>query len=309
MHNKFIGWVNGRKAEPIGAYWGTSGVCLAHRASSGAIVLAYVPANKDLNTLAWEEAVLKMEVLCGLKRGRMALAVALSADDVFLRTMTIPEGLNDSQLEQVAIVEAVANVPVPPEEICLDFLRGDEGNSDGVVRLAFCRRERVDAILAHAEEVRIPVHVVDRDIQAIHDAITVRAKYGSHKIAYPFGLFLTDISPRFVVCLGPTEFEAYPIRLPQNTDENFMDDIASQLGNCWMRCRMARSKVDTTLTQVYVIGDFWAPELQMEFSTKHNNFPVTKFPSEMAVGDITLGDQVPEEIALIATGMANRVLD
>lgn len=309
MQNRLLEWVNGRKAVSIGTYWGGSGVCFAHRSSNGDAVLAYVPANRELNDLAWEEAILKLETRCGVKRNRMALAVALSADDVFVRTMAIQAGLDEVQLEQVAIVEAVASVPVPPEEICLDFLKGDEANLDGIVRVAFCRRERIDAILANAEEVRIPVHVVDRDVQAIHDAVVERLQQGRLETIYPFGLLLTDITPRFVACIGPTDFEAYPIRLHQYLDESAVDTIANQLGNCWMRCKMARPKVHAEMSIIYVIGDLWGYELQAAFANNSMNVSVEKFTIERVVDVLTANDPVPDEVALIAAGMAGRVLE
>jgi DNA-binding Lrp family transcriptional regulator len=239
----------------------------------------------------------------------MALAIALDADDVFLRTITVPEGLDDAQLEQVAIVEAVSNLPVPPEEICLDFTRVTSDDHDELIGIAFCRRERIDEILACAEEVNIPVHVVDRDVQAIHDAIADKALSEDVVIKYPFCIVLTEVSPRIIICLGPTDFEVYPIRMPLNDIEDSYTSLLTQVGNCWTRCRMSRSIIPDALERLFMVGNVaskvkWPPINPEASVSKQMDILIMNESVEIAPAN----SFVPDEIVLIALGMSQRRL-
>lgn len=309
MHNRLFGWVNGRARKSVGVYWGSLGICLAHQSPGKKPIAVYVPIGKDAENSAWDEAAIRLETLCGVARSQVALSVALNADDMFVRAITVPEGLDDRQLEQVAIVEAVANLPVPPEEICLDFIRAGIEGRDEIVKIAFCRRERIDEILACAEEIAIPVHVVDRDVQAIHDVIDQSLSTKDERIEYPFGIVLPEVAPRIAICLGPTDFEVYPIRLPSNENEDLSAGLISQLGNCWTRCRMSRSVMATCLEQVFVVGNKLAPygflSIGQEGDVSKRIVPlVISSDVEMAAPNSFL----PEEVVLIALGMSGRSL-
>lgn len=309
MRNRLQSWIDGRTRETIGGYWGRLGVCLVHQSLDTKPIAVFVPSGKDLESSVWDEAVVKLEALGGVRRVQMVLAIALDADDVFVRTITVPEGLDERQLEQVAIVEAISNLPVPPEEICLDFIRGNSDSRDEMVGIAFCRRERIDEILACAEEINIPVHVVDRDVQAIHDAIADRAFLEDRKIKYPYGIVLTEVSPRIVICLGPTEFEVYPIRMQSNDVEERCASLLTQLGNCWTRCRMSRANISEVLEQVLIIGDM-VP--MPNWSSASSEVSVSKKIDNLLIGQsverVSANDYVPDEIVLIALGMSKRRL-
>jgi len=309
MHNRLNSWINGYARETIGGYWGRLGVCLVSRSQGLPPTVVYVPSGKDTESAGWGEAVLKLEALSGIKRAQMAFAMALDTDDVFLRTITVPEGLDERQLEQVAIVEAVSNLPVPPEEICLDFIRGSSDGRDETVGIAFCRRERIDEILANAEEVNVPVHVIDRDVQAIHDAIENKALSENTDIKYPYGIVLTELSSRIVICLGPTEFEVYPVRIPTDDIAELGVSLLTQLKHCWMRCKMSRPIDSEVLEQVLVIGDV-APRFDWQSmnaetssSKKIDHLLIDQF-----VEKDSANDYAPDEIILIALGMSGRCL-
>ena len=309
MHNRLKSWIEGRTRETIGGYWGRLGICLVNQPLDTKPVAVFVPSGKNLESSVWEEAVVKLEALGGVKRVQMALAIAIDADDVFVRTIMVPEGLDERQLEQVAIVEAVSNLPVPPEEICLDFIRGNSDGRNEMVGMAFCRRERIDEILACAEEINIPVHVVDRDVQAIHDAIADKALSEDREIKYPYGIVLTEVSPRIVICLGPTEFEVYPIRMQSNDVQERSASLMTQLGNCWTRCRMSRANIAEVLEQVLIIGDMspipnsTSDGSEVSVSKKIHNLLIGQ-----SVEKISANNYVPDEIVLIALGMSKRRL-
>lgn len=309
MHNRLKGWIGGRARESIGVYWGRLGICLVHQSPDAKPVAVFLPSGKDIESTLWDEAVVKLEALSGVKRVQMAFAIALDADDVFVKTITVPEGLDERQLEQVAIVEAISNLPVPPEEICLDFIRGNSDGRDEMVGIAFCRRERIDEILACAEEINIPVHVVDRDVQAIHDAIAERSLSEDREIKYPYAIVLTEVSPRIIICLEPTEFEVYPIRMQSNDVEERSASLLTQLGNCWTRCRMSRANIAEFLEQALIIGDM-VP--MSNWSSVGSEVSVSKKIGNLLIGQsverVSANDYVPDEIVLIALGMSDRRL-
>lgn len=309
MHNKLVGWINGVARQVIGGYWGSQGICLVYQLPDKDPIVVYVPVIKEIESSAWEEAIIKLESLCGPSRRQMALSIALSADDVFVRAISVPEGLDDGQLEQVAIVEAVANLPVPPEEICLDFIREKEDGQGELIRISFCKRERIDEIVACAEEIEIPVHVVDRDTQAIHDAIAARVATEGKKIKYPIAIVLTEISPRIVVALGVTDFETYPIRLQPNASEEVPAGFVEHLRNCWVRCRMNRINVAEVLEDVFVIGRAIESNGWQAINANADVFKAIRplkidHSLEMGTGNM----YVPDEIFLTALGMSARQL-
>lgn len=272
----------------------------------------YKPAAPDGDLSILASACEKLNVRAGTSGGAFELAMALDADDVFIRSIVVPTGLTDAQLEQVAIVEAVANVPVPPEEICLDFLRAATTvrEREDRVALAFCRRERIDHLLAIAEGVPVKMGVVDRDVQAIHDAVCVcvGADSSDEPPRYPFALLLTSIKPRLVICLGPLNFEIYPIRMADDPLTLPGEDVYQQIANCWTRCRMAHDLSAAALTVVWQIGEsVEIGECQVMPEWGDSSMAIHPLPIEALKTWIHEGDVVPpDEVLLVAWGMSLR---
>lgn len=304
MHNRLVGWLIGAPPKMVGVYWGDHGSCFIYRPTVGDPLVAYEPASKTADAPIWESTLTRLEAISGVSRRNISLAIALSADDVFLRSMTVPLGLSDAQLDQIAIVEAVANLPVPPEEICLDFVReGPVDTNNEQVNLAFCRRERMDEILACAEEVSVPAWVVDRDVQAIHDAINAELADANVTLAYPFGVLLTDLSPRLLICLSASRIETYPIRL----DQSSLDD---EISNCWVRCRLSLSLATEQLSQIVVVGDLLETALGvLEGIAEKTGAEMVRYSPRHIDKSSLMGTQPPSpEVFLVALGMAFRRL-
>ena len=304
MLNRLRRWLLGDSPKMIGVYWGNQGTCAAYWPSRGMPYVAFEPASTNGEVPSWESVIRRIEAMAGIRRKDMALAIALNADDVFLRAMSVPPGLSEQQLEQVAIVEAVANLPVPPEEICLDFVRikGLDGQNEEV-RLAFCRRERMDQILSCAEEVAVPAWVVDRDVQALHDMVQGERQSTEVEAGYPFAIFLMENSPRLLICFDQLSIEVFPLRAYENT-------LEEEISSCWTRCRMSRAGDVDNLRQIVVIGALYTSNFQLlaRLSEKlgvetiqYRGNPTDSFPA--------MAEQPPPtEIRLIALGMASREL-
>ena len=311
MHNRFLRWLEGGKPLRLGAYWGSAGVCLVGQSAQTGTVCVYQPPVSDPDQFPLGTAIRKVQAIYGSVTAGVALAVAIDADDVFVRSLTVPAGLSDKQLAQVAIVEAVANLPVPPEEICLDFMRiGSAPDAQNeIIRLAFCRRERIDVILADAESVSVSVAIVDRDVQAIHDAVIafMNLPDAQEKTIYPFGMMLTELEPRLVICLDALTFEIYPIRLASGSITEIQGDLRQQISHCWTRCRMSRSEEALQIAVLIVIGSglpddpVWLKDVASENARDVYRLSVDASKSLLP------GEPVPpDEVFLIASGLTRR---
>lgn len=304
MHNRLIRWLVGAPPEMVGVYWGDHGCCFVHQTSTGEPFIAYEPTSKAADAPIWDSVLRRFEAISGIPRRDISLAIALSADDVFLRTISVPPGLSDAQLDQIAIVEAVANLPVPPEEICLDFVRqGDVEKNNEQVGLAFCRRERIDEILACAEEVSVRVWVVDRDVQAIHDALIEELAITQKTLIYPFGILLTERSPRLVICLSPTTIEAYPIGHHQSA-------LEEEIANCWIRCRMSRPATSERLERIVFVGNALEQDsVMLKNLSETMGVEAVRYAPRHIQKKLDTEGQIPSsEVFLVALGMAHRRL-
>lgn len=309
MRNRFVRWLKGEAPRMVGVYSGPLGVCLSSYSDEMVPMVVYQPETRDSELPLWEASLARLEILTGVGRRQMSLSVALPSDDVFLRTISAPSSLTDAQLEQVAIVEAVSNLPVPPEEICLDFTRELSGaSSNQNVRMAFCRRERVDEIEANSEEVRVPVWVVDRDIQAIHDAVTHLGKPGNKlSSSYPFGILLTERSLRLVICLGETDLDAYPLRSSEQ-GSLISENLPDQLANAWLRCRMSRVGLPERLTFLYITGKSTELDQSLLSAIDAKLCPAAFFSAQETIENQDDELMPPDEALLVALGMALRSL-
>jgi hypothetical protein len=303
IRNHFLRWLIGSPPETVGLYWGEYGTCAVYQPAMGQQYVVYEPAMPISELPIWEAAVSRLELMSGLSRRQMCLSVALDANDVFQRTMTVPNGLSDEQLDQVAIVEAVANLPVPPEEICLDSLRDKTANAPNeIVNLAFCRRETMDAILAAAEEVGVPAWIVDRDVQAIHDALQADCTVRGVELRYPFAILLTELHPRLLICLSALSIEVYPIGLHQTS-------LGAEIANCWTRCSLSRPVNLERLGQIVIVGD--APEVDTPGFKDLMDQTGAKIilPPDWQSENAPFSEPMPpSEILLVAQGMSRRNL-
>lgn len=312
MRNQFIRWLRGDAPQQVGAYCGEAGVCLVHAKPGLQRSWIYQPPTTDGELPQLVAALQRLWASGGTTSRHISLAVAIGAEDVFTRSLTVPRGLSDAQLEQVATIEAVANLPVPPEEICLDFIRmeGDPESPDESVSLLFCRRERVDEILSVAESVQVQVSAIDRDAQAVHDALAPylsRAEiFGA--IGYPFGILLTELSPRFVIYLDALTFEIYPVCMSRPVIDETLEGLGQQLVSAWLRSRMIRGEDGLSLRLIVWVGEGfqegcdWLSSVWPDGTPQICRAPMSALRALPEAGEVA----PPDEIFLIAVGMAER---
>ncbi len=107
------------------------------------------------------------------------VAVAVSASHVITKTITMPSGLKEQELELQIETEADHYIPYPLDEVNLDFeIVGPSetnANEDEVI-LAACRKEIVDDYIAVIERSGLRPEVIDVDAFAMENAYALIAK-------------------------------------------------------------------------------------------------------------------------------------
>ncbi len=102
-------------------------------------------------------------------------AVAVSSSQVIIKTVTMPAGLSESELEEQIKAEASQYIPYPMEEVNLDFAVGDRvGDGDAVeVLLVASRSENVDVRIAVLEQAGLNAAVMDVETFALENAFSL----------------------------------------------------------------------------------------------------------------------------------------
>lgn len=260
MRDKFFQWLTGTPQPILGAWWDRAGVCLVRMSNRDVSTHAFEVVYEQISALLGHDSIPNPDgvvkaIGCAVERlnaKKHSLALGVPSEDVFIKSIEIPGGLTDKQVEQLSIVEAVSNLPVPPEEVCADFLRFKERHAALAERIeiAFCKRDLIDSLSVIAEDARVSVTIVDRDIQGIHDAV---AWFGNNQlnqfeIVYPIGILISDAAVTFQVSKSDLNHVLYSV-----VETGNMQTIASELQAC---CRRAGLSYESSceLEQLYVVS-------------------------------------------------------
>lgn len=123
------------------------------------------------NTEAVADALRSLYARARSKNKLVCAAVAGSS--VITKSLPMPLGLNDDDMETQLTLEADQYIPYPLEEVAIDFevQGGSAGRSDQVdVLLAACRRETIDARVEALELADLIPKVVDVEAYAMERA-------------------------------------------------------------------------------------------------------------------------------------------
>ncbi len=171
----------GRQKKVLGLDIGASAVRLVELSRNGdryrleRFAVEKMPMNamsendiKDVNAVA--STVQRAFIRSGSKVGECAVAV--SSSQVIIKTVTMPAGLSESELEEQIKAEASQYIPYPMEEVNLDFSLGDpvgEGEVTEVLLVA-SRSENVDVRIAVLEQAGLSAAVMDVETFALENA-------------------------------------------------------------------------------------------------------------------------------------------
>ena len=103
-------------------------------------------------------------------------AVAVAASHVITKTIVMPSGLSEPELESQILMEADHYIPYPLDEVNLDFevLGPSEGNpTEDEVLIAACRKEVVDDYIAVVERSALIPAVIDVESFAMQGAYSL----------------------------------------------------------------------------------------------------------------------------------------
>lgn len=224
MHEVFSRWLLGVPPAIVGGSRYGDAICLVridHDAEDDVrIECAYEVLSAELAGNADSKDHVRANALKSLLErlgnGPKRLALGVPAGDVFIKTIDVPAGLGDSELRQLSVVEAVANLPVPPEEVCADYLRMGPALKSGQeqIRIAFCRRDLIDEMSLLAEDAGVQLAVIDRDSQALHDAALWLISRYQHEvtIAYPVLLLWATDPCLLIIARDALDLVAYSLQ-------------------------------------------------------------------------------------------------
>jgi Tfp pilus assembly PilM family ATPase len=219
-------WLLGVPHAIVGAWWGGDAICLARigRDPQGNLQVecAYEVLSGELTAdegsqdqdQAHANTLRSLLERWGGSIRRLALGIPVG--DVFIKKIEVPVGLEDRDLMKLAIVEAVSNLPVPPEEVCADYLRVGLASKSGQeqIRIAFCRRELIDELTLVAEDAGVQLAIIDRNVQALHDAARwLMTRHAPEvQIEYPLILLWTTDSPVLLIARDELDLIQYSLQ-------------------------------------------------------------------------------------------------
>lgn len=320
MKDKFLRWLTGKPLTIVGGWWSRTGVCLVRKQllpeAQCVLDVVYEPCGLLSANEAGTHGPLRSDIVNALRcaaehlgNEKFTLAVGVPSGDIFIKNIEIPGGLSVKQIEQLSVVEAVSNLPVPPEEICADFLRS-ANKSDAVnerIDVAFCKRGVVDELSVLAEDAGITLSIVDRDVQAIHDATLWCAirQFSEEAISYPLGILITGDMATFLVCRSDLEHASYPVNGLVSVTQRIMEDMALILPELQAYCRRAGLSIEKRepLGKLFLI-DEGSQEGAMSQNFEALSEKLVRIdPKKLIGGDL---GAVPLYGLMVAIGMALR---
>jgi type IV pilus assembly protein PilM len=105
-----------------------------------------------------------------------SVAAAVAGSSVITKTIDMPGGLGEDDMETQLTLEADQYIPYPLEEVAIDFeIQGPSPESDGQVEvlLAACRRETIDARVEAIESAELLPKIMDVEAYAMERAFSL----------------------------------------------------------------------------------------------------------------------------------------
>ena len=105
-----------------------------------------------------------------------SVAAAVAGSSVITKTIDMPGGLNEDDMETQLTLEADQYIPYPLEEVAIDFeIQGPSPEAEGQVEvlLAACRRETIDARVEAIESAELLPKIMDVEAYAMERAFSL----------------------------------------------------------------------------------------------------------------------------------------
>ena len=105
------------------------------------------------------------------------IAAAVSGSAVIIKTVTMPDGLSDEELDAQLAVEADQYIPYPLEEVAIDFeVLAPAANNTVTVLLVACHQQTIDARVDALEIAGLTVGIMDVEVLAMGRALALLEK-------------------------------------------------------------------------------------------------------------------------------------
>jgi len=130
---------------------------------------------KNVNQVETVGALINDLVVRSKTRAKQAVA-AVSGSAVIIKTIAMPAGLSEEDLEAQLTVEADQYIPYPLEEVALDFeeLGPVPGRNDQVnILLAACRQENIESRMGALEVAGLKPAIMDVEVFAMERALAL----------------------------------------------------------------------------------------------------------------------------------------
>ncbi len=183
----------GKQKKVLGLDIGASAVRLVEMSRNGAgyrldrFAVEKMPLNamaeneiKDVNTVA--ATVRRAYLRSGSKL--QDSAVAVSSSQIISKSITMPTGFSESELEEQIKAEAAQYIPYSMDEVNMDFIVEESAaeSADTLkVQLVASRSENVDARIAVLEQAGLKPKIVDVEMFALENAFPLACRRIGHE--------------------------------------------------------------------------------------------------------------------------------
>ena len=131
---------------------------------------------KDVNQVETVGALIR-DLVARSKTRVKRIAAAVSGSAVIIKTVTMPDGLSDEELEAQLAVEADQYIPYPLEEVAIDFeVLAPAANDTVTVLLVACHQQTIDARVDALEIAGLTVGIMDVEVLAMGRALALLEK-------------------------------------------------------------------------------------------------------------------------------------
>ena len=131
---------------------------------------------KDVNQVEAVGALIR-DLVARSKTRVKRIAAAVSGSAVIIKTVTMPDGLSDEELEAQLAVEADQYIPYPLEEVAIDFeVLAPAANNTVTVLLVACHQQTIDARVDALEIAGLTVGIMDVEVLAMGRALALLEK-------------------------------------------------------------------------------------------------------------------------------------
>ena len=195
---------------------------------------------KDVNQVETVGALIR-DLVARSKTRVKRIAAAVSGSAVIIKTVTMPDGLSDEELEAQLAVEADQYIPYPLEEVAIDFeVLAPAANNTVTVLLVACHQQTIDARVDALEIAGLTVGIMDVEVLAMGRALALLEKQlpGEKRRSVAMG----DIGASMTTLSVFSDGESVYTREQFFGDKQLTDEIMNRYGLSFEEAGLAKKQ-------------------------------------------------------------------